>query len=196
MSLSRQVFALLFSALFALPTAASAADGALQTLSLSAVAAAGAEPLRDVHFSVKSLDAGSGLEVKALSESGPAEVQVPAGRYKVTATFGHTKVEEQVTVSNGGSRVQIALNAGTVFMKLLHNVGGKTYTTGVTWEILTYGKDASGKRHLLASSKQAQPKFVLPEGFYLARASTGTQHVKHTIEVTSGVTYKYTVILQ
>ena len=196
MSLSRQVFALLFSALFALPMSALAADGSLQTLSLSAVAASGAEPLRDVHFSVKSLDSGSALEVKALSENGPAEVQVPAGRYKVTATYGHTTVEEQVTVSNGGSRVQIALNAGTVFMKLLHNVGGKTYTTGVTWEILTYGKDSAGKRHLLASSNKAQPKFVLPEGFYLARASTGTQDVKHTIEVTSGVTYKYTVILQ
>ena len=196
MSFTRKLFGFFAAALLALPTAASAADGALQTLSLSAVAASGAEPINDVHFAVTSLDAGSGLEVKALSDNGPAEVQVPAGRYKVTATYGHTKAVEQVTVTNGGSRVQISLNAGTVFMKLLHNVGGKTYTKGVKWEILTYGKDSEGKRHLLAESGQAQPKFVLPEGFYLARASTGTQDVKHTIEVTSGVTYKYTVILQ
>ena len=196
MSVSRKLFGFLSAALLALPVAASAADGSLQTLSLSAVAAAGAEPIRDVHFKVTSLDPGESLEFKALSDQGPAEVQVPAGRYKVIASYGHTKAEKEVTVANGGSDVQIALNAGTVFMKLLHNVGGKTYKTGVTWEIMTYGKDANGKRHLLASSEQAQPKFVLPEGFYLARASTGTRDVKHTIEVTSGVTYKYTVILQ
>ena len=196
MILYRKLIGLFAFALLALPSSLSAADGNLQTLSMSAVAAAGAEPLSDVHFSVTSLDAGSGQEYKALSDRGPAEVQVPSGRYKVIATFGHTKVEKDVTVGSDPAKVQIALNAGTVFMKLLHNVGGKTYKTGVSWEILTYGKDASGKRHLLAASKDAQPKFILPEGFYLARASTGTQDVKHTIEVTKGVTYKYTVILQ
>ena len=195
MILYRKLIGFCALALMALPSATSAADGNLQTLSLSAVAVAGADPIRDVHFSVTSLDGGSG-EYKALSDNGPAEVQVPSGRYKVTATFGHAKAEKDVTVGADAAKVQIALNAGTVLMKLLHNVGGKVYKTGVNWEILTYGKDAEGNRHLLAASDKAQPKFVLPEGFYLARASTGTQDVKHTIEVTKGVTYKYTVILQ
>ncbi len=196
MSLSRKLFGVLAAGLFFLPASVSAADGPLETLSLSAVSAAGAQPIRDVHFSVTSLDSRDFPEVKALSENGPAQVQVPAGRYKVTATYGHAKAEEQVTVANGGSNVQIALNAGTIFMKLLHNVGGKTYRQGVTWEILTYGKDAEGNRHLLATSDLAQPTFILPEGFYLARATTGTRNVRHTVEVTSGVHYKYTLILQ
>ena len=179
-----------------LPVSAQAADGALQAVSLSAVVAAGGKPLNDVHFTVTSLGSTAPVQAEANSDGGKATVKVPAGRYKVVASYGHTTSAKEITVGNGASSHELTLNAGTVNLKLLHNVGGKTINSGVDWEILTYGKDAEGKRHLITASQVAQPKFVLPEGYYLARAVNGTQSVKHTIEVTSGTTYNYTLILQ
>lgn len=175
---------------------AAATDSSLQSVSLSAVTVAGAQPLPDVEFTVTSIGSTAPVQVKALSDQGPVAVEVPAGRYKVMASYGHTTAEQEITVGNGPSSHEVQLNAGTIFLKLIHHVGGPTIKSDLGWEILTYGRDAEGKRHLVATSKQSQPKFVLPEGYYLARAVRSTRDVKHTIEVTSGVTYKYTVILQ
>ena len=177
-------------------SSASAAEGPLTKVSLTAVVTAGAESLSDVEFTVTSVDSTAPVQVKALSDQGPTTVEVPSGRYKVMASYGHTTAEKEISVGGAPSSHEISLNAGTVFLKLIKSVGGPMIKSDLDWEILTYGKDASGNRHLLASSKDAQARFVLPEGYYIARATKGTQAVKHTIEVTSGVTYKYTVILQ
>ena len=178
------------------PALVPAADAPLQAVSLSAVVVTGAEPLSDVEFTVTSIDSTAPVQVRALSDQGPVSVEVPAGRYKVMASYGHTTAEKEITVGGGPSAHELSLNAGTIFLKLIKHVGGPMIKRDLDWEILTYGKDAEGKRHLIASSDQAQPRFILPEGYYLARAVNGTQSVKHTVEVTSGVTYKYTVILQ
>ena len=196
MSVLRKLLLCFALASFAVPATAQAADGALQAVSLSAVVAAGGKPLNDVHFTVTSIGSTAPVQATASSDQGKAQVQVPAGRYKVVASYGHSQSEKEITVGDGASSHELTLNAGTVNLKLLKHVGGKTIRTGLDWEILTYGKDASGNRHLITSSKAAQPKFVLPEGWYLARVVNGTQTVKHTIEVTTGATYNYTLILQ
>ena len=91
---------------------------------------------------------------------------------------------------------EISLDAGTVIMRLIQHVGGPILRQGVSWKILTFGKDTSGKRQMIASSSESQPKFTLPKGYYVAQAAMGKREVRHTIEVTSGMSYKYTVILQ
>jgi hypothetical protein len=82
-----------------------------------------------------------------------------------------------------------------VRMKAISNVGAKPIPANLDWEILTYGRDSTGKRHRVAVSKEAQPTFTLPEGYYLAIIKRGGRVTKHTIEVTKGITYKYTVLL-
>ena len=52
-----------------------------------------------------------------------------------------------------------------VLEKLVKRVGGPTVSSGVTWEILTYGREAEGHRHLITGSEPSQPRFGLPHGF-------------------------------
>lgn len=167
----------------------------MQWVTLTAVVVPGAQPLPNTDFAVTPL--GSATEpVIATSGDKPAAVQLPAGRYKVVASYGDTHAEKEITVGSQPTSHEVNLNAGTVNLKLIKHVGGPTLKSGVTWEILTYGRDAEGNRHFIAGSETSQPRFVLPHGFYLARASVGTQEVRHTIEVTAGTTYNYKVILQ
>ena len=172
------------------------AAGAKQPVSLTAVVVPGAKPLAGASFTVTPLGGGAGDPVTVTAQDGPAKVDLPKGRYKIEASYGDAKAAQEIMIDQNPASHEFDLQAGTVFLKLIKHVGGPTMNTGVEWEILTYGKDSTGKRHYISGSDQSQPRFVLPDGWYLARATVGTQVVKHTIEVTAGQTYKYTVILQ
>lgn len=173
-----------------------AASVALQAVSLTAVVVPGAAPLVDASFTVTKLGANAGGEIVAKSKDGRAVVELPAGRYRIIASYGDSKAVEEILVSRTPLSHEINLNAGTVHLKLIKHVGGPTMRQGVNWEILTFGRDAQGKRHFVTGSKESQPRFVLGEGYYLARATVSGREVRHTIEVTAGTTYKYSVILQ
>ncbi len=176
--------------------AAEATAKDLQDIALTAVVAPGAQPLPDALFTVIGLGAGKAARVEAKSVDGPAVVKLAAGRYRVVARYGHSRAEKEIVVGDGPARHEVNLNAGSVVMRLIHQVGGPVLRRNVVWRILSFGRDAQGQRRLIASSSEAQPKFTLPEGFYVAQATTGTREVRHTIEVDRGANYKYTVILQ
>jgi len=172
-----------------------AVSQAMQWVTLTAVVVPGAQPLANADFAVTPL--GSSIEpVVAKSGDKLAALQLPAGRYKVVASYGDSRAEKEITVGSQPTSHEVSLNAGTVNLKLIKHVGGPTIKSGVIWEILTYGRDAEGNRHHITAAETSQPRFVLPHGFYLARATVGTQEVRHTIEVTAGTTYNYKVILQ
>jgi len=167
----------------------------MQTLSLEAVVVEGAEPLRDVSYLVERVDRLGGQGLEAKSVDGLAVVSLPAGRYRVTATHGYASSQQEVAVGDRPAHHVINLRAGTVRMKAIANVGAKAIPANLDWEILTYGRDSTGKRRLIATSKEAQPSFTLAEGYYLAVVKRGGRVTKHTIEVNKGITYKYTVLL-
>lgn len=170
--------------------------GPLQTLSLEAVVVEGAEPLTNVTYLVQRMDADSQEDMRARSVNGLAVFSLPSGHYKVTATFGDTKRQQQVIIGDQPAHHVMNLEAGTVRMKAIPKPGGRPFNVDVTWEILTYGRDSTGKRHSIATSKQGQPSFTLPEGYYVATVAAEGKQIKHTIEVTSGITYKYTLLLR
>ena len=172
------------------------APGPVQPVSLTAVVVTGAKPLPGARFTVIALESGKSPPVKATSDQGPAMVELPVGRYRVIASYGDSKAEQEIVVGLKPTSHEISLNAGTAVMRLIKHVGGPVLRQGVSWEILTFGKDANGNRQIITSSSEAQPKFTLPKGYYVAQAKMGTRDVRHTIEVTAGVNYKYTVILQ
>ncbi len=168
----------------------------VQDVALTAVVAPGAQPLADARFTVTKLDAADAARVEAKSVDGPAVVKLAAGRYRVVARYGHSRAEKEILVGGGPASHEVNLNAGSVVMRLIRHVGGPLLRRNITWRILTFGRDANGQRQLIASSSEAQPKFTLPQGFYVAQATMDKRAVRHTIEVTSGMNYKYTVILQ
>ena len=186
-----------FTLALALCLSASAAMAQqVQDVALTAVVAPGAEPLPDALFTVTKLGAADAARVEAKGVEGAAVVKLAAGRYRVVARYGHSRAEKEILVGGGAARHEVNLNAGSVVMRLIRHVGGPVLRQNVAWRILTFGRDAQGQRQLIASSGEAQPRFTLPEGFYVAQATMGTRKVRHTIEVDTGANYKYTVILQ
>lgn len=82
---------------------------------------------------------------------------------------------------------------GWVRLQVVPHGGAAPLTSNIDWQILTFGRDASGRRQLVAEAKGPQPELALPEGFYLAQAQTRDALVKHTIEVAAGRSYSYTL---
>ena len=187
-----------FGVFFALTLAGAqlAAATGKQPVSFTAVVVPGAQPLVNAYFTVTPVGFGPEKSTIARSGDGPAVMELEEGRYTLITAYGDTQRRREIVVGKAPVSHEINLNAGTINMKLIKHVGGPTMVQGVTWEILTFGRDSKGERRAVTDSAESQPRFVLPHGFYLARVRVGTQEVRHTVEVTAGITYNYTVILQ
>lgn len=191
------VFSLGISFGLAHPTLAGAQQAAVgdqQRIKLEAVIANGAKPLKDrISFTVSKIENGAIGPIVATAEKSPTELKLPAGQYRVATVYGDVTVDSNLVVAATTVKHRVNLNAGWVKLKVIPHRGAKPVKGDVAWDILTYGRDASGKRHLVATANGPRPNLVLPEGFYLVRAKTRDAKVKHTIEVTAGTTYKYTL---
>ncbi len=171
-----------------------AAVGDQQRIKLEAVIANGAKTLKDrISFTVSRFENGAVGPIVATAEKSPAELSLPAGQYRVATVYGDVAVDSNLEVASAAVKHRVNLNAGWVRLKVIPHRGAKPLKGDVAWEVMTYGRDASGKRHLVATTNGPRPSLVLPEGFYLVRAKTRDAKVKHTIEVTAGHTYKYTL---
>ena len=200
MRLNLSAFSAVLASLLVLFSAATRADGVevgpLQTLSLEAVVVAGAAPLSDVSYAVQRLDKRGQKVVEAKSVDGLAVVELPKGKYRVTATYREAQRNQDVVIGDLPAHQVVNLKAGTVRMKAISNPGAKAIPSNLNWEVYTYGKDSNGNRRLITTSEKAQPTFTLPEGWYLTKVKRGAREVKHTIEVSPGITYKYTLVLR
>ena len=88
------------------------------------------------------------------------------------------------------------LPMGTIRLRIIRHVGGKTMTGPIRWQVMTYGKDKSGKRHQVAEVTDPTPELVLPAGWYVVHAHLPDKTIKHPVEVTAGRTFKYTLVKQ
>ena len=87
-----------------------------------------------------------------------------------------------------------AVTRGTIRLRVIPRVGGKTVKAPIAWRIVTYGRDASGKRVEVARVDGATPELVLPAGWYIVHAQLPDQVIRHPVEVSAGRTYKYTLL--
>lgn len=165
-------------------------------VTLEVVIAEGAELLRDaVTFKIAKIAPGGRLEPVTTKTGAPLSVDLHQGRYRVEARFGDAAVTADFQVADKPLTHRISMNAGWAQLRVIPHRGALPLTSAIEWEVLTYGRDASGNRHQVAVAKSPNPRVVLPEGFYLVRARTRDALVKHTIEITAGHTYKYTLDL-
>lgn len=88
------------------------------------------------------------------------------------------------------------LPMGTIRLRIISHVGGKALTGPIRWEVMTYGKDKSGKRRQVAKVTDPTPELVLPAGWYVVHAHLPDKTIKHPVEVTAGRTFKYTLVKQ
>lgn len=163
---------------------------------IDAVIANGAPILEDVvSYRVERLEAGVAKEVVADYSGQEAALELPKGRYRVTATYGRTVVRDVITIDSTPSSHTVNLNAGYIDLKMIPHVGGKPVATPIDWKILTFGKDYRGERKLLHEISDTPRTFVvLPAGWYIVQAWEGDKLTKHAIEVVPGATLHYTLV--
>ena len=87
-----------------------------------------------------------------------------------------------------------AVTRGTIRLRVIPHVGGKTVKAPIAWRVVTYGRDESGKRVEVAKLDGATPEFVLPAGWYIVHAQLPDQVIRHPVEVSAGRTFKYTLL--
>ncbi len=86
------------------------------------------------------------------------------------------------------------LPVGTIRMRVIDRVGGRTLKAPITWRFLTYGRDEKGQRHLFTEVRSATPELILPAAWYIVYAHLPNQVIQHPVEVTAGRTFKYTLV--
>jgi hypothetical protein len=103
----------------------------------------------------------------------------------------------EIQIAAGQMDEQTAnLPMGTIRLRIIRHVGGKTMTGPIRWQVMTYGKDKSGKRHQVAEVTDPTPELVLPAGWYVVHAHLPDKTIRHPVEVTAGRTFKYTLVKQ
>ncbi|NIA68950.1 hypothetical protein HBA54_10130 [Pelagibius litoralis] len=175
---------------------AAAADTKAQQVTLQVVIAEGAKPMREsVTFNIARVAPGGRLEPVDTKIGAPLKIALPQGRYQVEASYGDTSVTSTFDVAGKALTHRISLNAGWAHLRVIPHRGALPLTSAIDWEVLTYGRDATGQRHRVAAVKSPNPRVVLPAGHYVVQAKTRDSLAKHTIEITAGHTYKYTLDL-
>ncbi len=86
------------------------------------------------------------------------------------------------------------LPVGTIRLRVIDRIGGRTLKAPITWRFLTYGRDEEGQRHLFAEVRGATPQLILPAAWYIVYAHLPNQVIQHPVEVTAGRIFKYTLV--
>jgi len=148
-----------------------------------------------VTYRIDRIDAKAEPQFLQVSTSS-SKVDLPRGQYRVTAAYGATTVQEDIVVGAEQKKHVVNLNAGVISLRMIPDINGKPLTTDTDWQILTYGRDAQGNRHEVHRVVSPNPQLVLPAGWYVVQAYNGGTMTKHTLEVTAGISYKYTLVKQ
>ncbi|WP_299400046.1 hypothetical protein [Pelagibius sp.] len=172
------------------------AEDKQRAVTLDVVIAEGAEPLREaVVFSIARIGPGGRLEPPAEEVGAPLKTTLADGRYQVEARYGDASALSVFDVSGRAVTHRVNLNAGWAQLRVIPHRGAQPLASAIDWQILTYGRDASGQRRPVAAVRSPNPQVVLPQGHYLVVARTADALARHTIEITAGHTYKYTLDL-
>ncbi len=173
-----------------------AAEDKQRAVTLNVVIAEGAEPMREaVVFSFARIGPGGRLEPLAEEVGAPLKTTLADGRYQVEARYGDASALSVFDVSGRAVTHRVNLNAGWAQLRVIPHRGAQPLASAIDWQILTYGRDASGQRRPVAAMRSPNPQVVLPQGHYLVVARTADALARHTIEITAGHTYKYTLDL-
>lgn len=154
-----------------------------------------AEIPRDVSFSLHRLNGNGEAELAAEASGGVAELAVPQGEYLLTTTYGATLKQELIEVHNPiAAPHTVNLNAGEITLSVITGIGRPPLQHPIDWQILTYGRDVEGNRHVLHEVTDARPYLVLPAGWYFVAANYEGRRLTHTIEVGAGNRFDYTLV--
>ena len=101
---------------------------------------------------------------------------------------------EAETLVHANAQTVTPLPTGTIHLRAIDRIGGRTLKGPITWRVMTVGRNDEGRQHQVAEVTGATPKLVLPAARYIVYAKLPDREFKHAIEVTAGRTYKYTML--
>lgn len=175
--------------------AQTAADGPTTKVTLSAVIAAGAKPMRDDILWIVARTEEGGAQVVATQTGAKSELALAPGTYLVTAKYGSTEISNQIAIGSAEANHVFNLNSGIVRLRMIPNAGSPVVTGDVTWEVYQYSRVAPEDRTQITVARASQHEFVLPAGYYIVRAVYNDTTSELVVPVEAGHTYKYTVNL-
>jgi hypothetical protein len=94
-----------------------------------------------------------------------------------------------------GAASAAAQNTGTIELSMIPNVGAATVKEPVHWEVMTYARDAQGRRWAVTDGVGAVKTFELPAGTYTVHGCVSGIQATHTVEVKAGAKYTYVLNL-
>jgi len=174
-------------------TAAVPSDGGF---AVRAIINAGAKEIpQGVSFSLHRLNGRGEAELAAHASGGTAEFDLPQGQYLLTTVYGAALKQELVDADPRANHT-VNLNAGEITLSVIPGVGRPALKEEIDWQILTFGRDSEGNRHVLHRVSGANPHLVLPAGWYFVAADYEGRRLTHTIEVGAGNRFDYTLVQQ
>lgn len=166
-----------------------------QTVEIGAVLMEGAPPLPGINFTVSERGGETPGRIVAEESGGPARVSLEPGRYQVIARAPEVYAVSDIVVGyEAQQRFNLNLRSGIVELRLIPRVDRPAFNNGVSWDLYTYGKGEDGKRQFIVSVNESTPNLVLREGWYFVVAKRGDRTVRHSIQVTRGITYTYLLV--
>lgn len=102
--------------------------------------------------------------------------------------------EIQIADQSGGQTAAVPM--GTIRLRVIPRIGAKALMSRIRWEVMTFGRDGTGRRRKVTEVVGPTPELVLPAGWYVVRAHLPDKMIRHPVEVTAGRTFKYTLVKQ
>lgn len=179
----------------AVPAQPPAPNGPLTKVTLSAVIAEGAKPMRDELLWIVARTDQGGAQVVATQTGAKPELSLAPGTYLVTAKFGTTEISNEIAIGSAAANHVFNLNSGVVRLRMIPNAGAPAVTGPVTWEVFEYSRSKPEDRKQVTVARAPQQEFVLAAGYYIVRAVYNDTTSELVVPVEAGHTYKYTVNL-
>lgn len=179
----------------AIPAQPPAPDGPTTKVTLSAVIAEGAKPMRDDILWIVARTEEGGAQVVATQTGAAPELALAPGKYLVTAKYGSTEISNEIAIGSAAANHVFNLNSGVVRLRMIPNAGSPAVTGDVTWEVYQYSRVAPEDRKQITVARASQHEFILPAGYYIVRALYDDTTSELVVPVEAGHTYKYTVNL-
>jgi hypothetical protein len=187
--MTRALFAPLALAVAVVAVVAGAAHAAAETYRIEAVAEPGAD---DIWGPAKVVVRDADGAVVARRHAVPAKVALdPAGDYEVTVIYKSAAGKSALA----GSVTTVNLAAGELSLALVEREGGPKIEGAHPWRVHYYRPgEATGK--LVAEVEGSNPVLTLSEGWYEVETSRDGRDVAHTVRVTAGTRYDYTIVAE
>lgn len=179
----------------AIPAQPPAPNGPVTKVTLSAVIAEGAKPMRDELLWIVARTDHGGAQIVATQTGAKPQLSLAPGKYLVTAKFGATEISNEIAIGAEAANHVFNLNSGFVRLRMIPNAGAPAVSAPVTWEVYAYSRAKSEDRKLITTARAPQQEFVLPAGYYIVRARYDDTTSELVVPIEAGHTYKYTVNL-